>query len=129
MATQTTTFGPYSPIRQTGNLYFISGQIGVDAATGSASHDIASQTRQALRNLQRVLADAGLQMDHVVKTTIFLTNMDDFAAVNKVYQTFFEPPRPARSTVGVAQLPKVGGDTPMQIEIEAIAAVPSSEQS
>lgn len=126
---QTQTFGPYSPVRQAGNLYFVSGQVGVDPATKQAADDVRQQASQALENLRNTLADANLTPDDVVKTTIFLVNMDDFAAVNEVYQEFFAAPRPARSTVGVAELPRVAGDTPIKVEIEAIAssAAPGQE--
>jgi 2-iminobutanoate/2-iminopropanoate deaminase len=97
------TFGPYSPIRQAGELYFVSGQIGVDPAIKSAA------------------ANAGLGLGDVVKTTVFLTDMGDFAAMNEVYlKHFTSTPRPARSCVAVAELPRVA-DVPLKIEIEAIA--------
>jgi 2-iminobutanoate/2-iminopropanoate deaminase len=116
----TQTFGPYSPIRQVGELFFISGQIGVDADK-KASDNIADQTNQALDNLGAVLESAGLTFDDVVKTTIFVTDMGDFAKVNEVYVARFADPRPARSTVGVAELPRVA-NVPLKVEIEVIAA-------
>lgn len=125
---QTQTFGPYSPVRQAGELYFISGQVGIDPATKQAANDVRQQTAQTLENLKNVLQSAGLTPNHVVKTTIFLANMADFAVVNEVYQDFFAAPRPARSTVAVAELPRVGGDTPTQIEIEAIACATAPGQ-
>jgi 2-iminobutanoate/2-iminopropanoate deaminase len=118
---QVSTFGPYSPIRQVGDLYFISGQVGVDPDTKAAAAGIQAQTRQVLANLTRVLASAGLTPNHIVKTTIFLTNLDDFATVNDIYVDYFTEPRPARSCVGVAELPRVGGENAIQIEIEAVA--------
>lgn len=118
------TFGPYSPLRQVGEFYFISGHTGVDPRTGTANTDVRSQTVKALENITQTLRVVGLELDDIVKTTLFLTDMDDFAAVNEVYQKYFNDPRPARSTIGVKELPRVGGDTPLKIEIEAIAKAP-----
>jgi 2-iminobutanoate/2-iminopropanoate deaminase len=118
---ETKTFGPYTPVRQAGDLYFVSGQVGVDPTTGEAALDVAAQTRQVLDNLAHVLQTAGLGMDDVVKTTIYVTDMADFAAINAVYMTYFAEPRPARATVGVAALPNVAKNTPLKVEIEAIA--------
>lgn len=114
-------FGPYSPIRKAGNLFFVSGQVGFDPKTKKAPQDVKSQVMQALQNLENVINGAGLSLDHVVKTTIFLVDIGDFAEVNNVYESFFNAPRPARSTVAVKELPRVGGDNPILIEIEAIA--------
>lgn len=115
------TFGPYSPTRKVGNLYFVSGQVGIDAVTHTADADIAKQTIKVLQNLSNILESLGLTLNNVVKTTIFLTDMANFAAVNSEYVKAFNEPRPARSTVGVKELPRVGGDIPILIEIEAIA--------
>ncbi len=114
-------FGPYSPARYAGNLLFVAGQVGVDPKTKAAPKDIAGQTVIALKNLERVLAEAGANLDDVVKTTIFLTNMDDFEVMNEVYEQRFNTPRPARSTMAVHELPRVGWDVKILIEIEAIA--------
>jgi 2-iminobutanoate/2-iminopropanoate deaminase len=96
---------------------FISGQIPVDPATGEiVPGGIATQTRQVLQNLQAVLTALGASLDNVVKTTIYMTNLDEFAEMNAVYETFFRPPYPARATVQVADLPRHA-----LIEIEAIA--------
>lgn len=116
------SYGPYSPIRQVGNLYFVSGQIGVDPETKLASDVIANQTEQTLKNLQAVLKSSGLELKHVVKTTVFLTDMRNFAAMNEVYKKYFDVPRPARSTVAVAELPHVAGATHLLVEIEAVVA-------
>jgi len=116
-----TTFGPYTPIRQSGNLYFVSGQVGVDPQTKEASSDVAEQTRQALTNLTSVLAGAQLEMNDIIKTTVFISDMDNFTAINTVYETFFDAPRPARSAIGVKELPRVAGETPVLVEIEAVA--------
>jgi 2-iminobutanoate/2-iminopropanoate deaminase len=116
-----TVFGPYTPVRQVGDLYFVSGQVGVDMATKTASEDISEQTHQALSNLKDVLASVNLNLDNVVKTTLFVTDMADFAIVNEVYVSHFVEPRPARSTVAVKELPRVAGSTPIKIEIEAVA--------
>jgi 2-iminobutanoate/2-iminopropanoate deaminase len=126
---QTKTFGPYSPVRQVGDFYYVSGQVGVNAATGEAGAGIAAQTRQVLDNMKAVLAAVGLGMDDVVKTTIFVTNIDDFAAVNEVYVSYFAEPRPARSTVQVAGLPKVAKNTSLLVEIEAVAHRGASDDS
>jgi 2-iminobutanoate/2-iminopropanoate deaminase len=112
---------PYSPIRQAGNLYFVSGQIGINPISKSAQPSVTDQTTQALTNLAQVLAGAGLTLRDVVKTTVFLTDMTDFAAMNDAYADHFETPRPARSTVAVKELPRLGGNTPLLVEIEAIA--------
>ena len=116
-----TTYGPYTPVREAGNLLFVSGQIGVDPNTKQATPDIEGQTRQALANLAAALKDAGASLDDVVKTTVFLVDMDDFAAMNAVYERVFAAPRPARSTIGVGELPRVGGTSKLLVEIEAVA--------
>lgn len=117
----TQSFGPYSPIRQAGQFYFVSGQVGVDPVTKQTPKTASEQTSQALINLASTLANEGLEMQDVVKTTIYLANMDDFGTVNDVYSGHFQPPRPARATVAVQELPRVGGKTPILVEIEAIA--------
>jgi len=120
-----TTYGPYSPVRQVGDMYYTAGHVGVNPTTGTADPDTTVQATQALENLKATLAEAGLDMNNVVKTTVYVTNMDDFGAVNDVYVTYFGEPRPARSTVGVKALPHVGGNVPLKIEIEAIAWRPT----
>ena len=94
--------GPYSQGIRSGELVFCSGQLGLDPATGELADGVEAQAERSLRNLQSVLDAAGLTFDDVVKTTIFLADVDDFAAVNAVYATFMPTPPPARSTVGVA---------------------------
>lgn len=109
--------GPYSLAIDTGQFVYLSGQVHIDGATGKlVEGDIGEQTRQCLENLKKVLTAAGLGFEHVVKTTVFLTNMSDFAAMNEVYAQYMVPPFPARSTIQVAALP-LGA----RIEIEAIA--------
>jgi 2-iminobutanoate/2-iminopropanoate deaminase len=108
--------GPYSQAIRTGNLLFASGQLGLDPATGNLAEGIEAQTRQALVNLQAVLAASGGSVANVVKTTIFLADMADFATVNAIYGELFRHEPPARSTVQVAALPKGG-----LVEIEVIA--------
>ena len=109
--------GPYSQAIRADGFLFCSGQLGLDPATGDlVAGDTAAQAEQALRNLVAVLGVAGLTFADVVKTTIFLADMADFAAVNGVYGRFVTDPPPARSTVAVAALPKGG-----RVEIEAIA--------
>ncbi|NLG84214.1 MAG: RidA family protein [Firmicutes bacterium] len=108
--------GPYSQAIGYGDLVFLSGQLGLTAEGALAGEDAASQARQALTNIRAVLAAAGLEMKDVLKTTVFLTEMNDFAAVNEVYREFFAEPYPARSCVQVAALPKGA-----KVEIEALA--------
>ena len=108
--------GPYSQAIRSGDMLFCSGQLGLDPATGELVDGVEAQCERALKNLQSVLDAAGLGFDDVVKTTIFLSDMADFAAVNAVYTKFMPDPPPARSTVQVAALPKAG-----LVEIEAIA--------
>jgi len=111
--------GPYSQAVRSGDFLFCSGQIGIDIRTSKLSGpDIQSQTTQVLRNIKEVLASAGLGLNNVVKTTIFLANMDDFPAVNAVYAKAFGDHRPARATVEIARLP-LGA----LIEIDCIAAL------
>ena len=109
--------GPYSQGINGGNIVITSGQLPIDVATGAfAEGGIAGQTRQSLKNVEAVLAAAGLTMENVIKTTVFLKDMNDFAAMNEVYATFFPQNPPARSAVEVARLPKDA-----LVEIEAIA--------
>lgn len=109
--------GPYSQAISVGEFVFCSGQAGLDPATGKlAADDIQGQTRQTLQNLSAVLEAAGIDLSHVVKTTVFLTDMGAFKDMNAVYAEFFEGDPPARSTVAVKGLP-VGA----LVEIEAIA--------
>jgi len=112
--------GPYSQAISTGNLLFISGQLPIDPATGKiAENTLAQHTNRILRNIEKIVKEAGVGMESIVKTTIFLTNLDDFAEVNTAYGAFFSTTPPARSTVQVAALP-LGSP----IEIEAIALLP-----
>ena len=108
--------GPYSTAIASGDLLFCSGQLGMDPATGELRDGVTAQAEQALVNLRALLAAAGFGVEHVVKCTIFLTNLADFATVNEIYGRIFSEPYPARSTVQVAGLPKGG-----LVEIEAIA--------
>jgi 2-iminobutanoate/2-iminopropanoate deaminase len=117
-------YGPYTPIRQVGDLYFTAGHVGVDSATGKADPDIRVQVNMAIANIQNTLGGAGLLLDDVVKVTLFVTDMAQFGAVNEEYVKHFSEPRPARSTVGVKELPRVGGDVQIKVEIEAVAARP-----
>ncbi|MET0018196.1 Rid family detoxifying hydrolase [Oscillibacter sp.] len=109
--------GPYSQGIQAGGLVITSGQLPIDPATGVFPDGIEAQTRQSLENCKSVLAAAGLGMENVIKTTVFLSDMNNFAAMNSVYATFFEGACPARSAVEVARLPKDA-----LVEIECIAA-------
>jgi len=110
--------GPYSQAIKTESLVFASGQIGLDPATGKLQEGLEAQTRQVLENLTAVLSASGANMADVVKTTIFLVDISQFALVNAIYGTAFPTPPPARSTVQVAALP-LGA----LVEIEAIALV------
>lgn len=111
--------GPYSQAIRVGNLVYTSGQLPIDPATGAFPEGgITAQTRQSLLNVQAILAEAGLAMSDVVKTTVFLADMNDFAAMNAVYADFFSEPFPARSAVAVKTLPKGA-----QVEIEVIATI------
>jgi 2-iminobutanoate/2-iminopropanoate deaminase len=110
--------GPYSQAIRAGNLLFASGQIPIDPVTGAVvAGDIAAQTRRVFENIAGVLKAAGGSFDHVVKTTVFLADMNDFAAMNAVYGEYFTQPAPARSTVQVARLPR---DARVEIEIVAV---------
>ncbi|MDP9025092.1 MAG: RidA family protein [Candidatus Eremiobacteraeota bacterium] len=109
--------GPYSQAVQSGNELFCSGQIAIDPRSGDVVEgDASAQTAQVLRNLGAVLKAAGFDFEHVVKTTIFLIDMNDFAAVNAVYGEYFNDSKPARSTVAVSTLPRN-----VRVEIDAIA--------
>ena len=109
--------GPYSQAIQVGDLIFTAGQLGLDPATADfAGEDVATQTRQALKNIRAILEEAGAGMNQIVKTSIFVEDMADFQTVNAIYAEFFENAPPARSTVEVAALP-LGG----RVEIEAVA--------
>ena len=111
--------GPYSQAIKVGNLVYTSGQIPIDPTTGAfVEGGIKEQTRQSLANIKAILAEAGLNMSNVVKTTVFLADMNDFADMNAVYAEFFAEPYPARSAVAVKTLPKGA-----LVEIEVIAEV------
>ena len=110
--------GPYSSAVRSGDLVFVSGQVPLDPASGAMiDGDIAAETRRALDNVGALLRAAGLTFSHVVRTTVFLADMNDFAAMNDVYRAYFSEPYPARSTVQAARLPRDA-----RVEIDAIAA-------
>lgn len=109
--------GPYSQAVSRQGLLFVSGQLGMDPATGALADGVEAQTRRALQNLAAILAAAGLGPQHVLKATIYVANMDDFALVNRLYAEIFAPPFPAREVVQAARLPKNA-----LVEISAIAA-------
>jgi 2-iminobutanoate/2-iminopropanoate deaminase len=111
--------GPYSQAILINNLVYTSGQLGLDPVTGELPKGVEAQAAQSLRNVEAVLAAAGTGLEHVVKTTVFLNDMNDFTKVNEVYGTFFSQPYPARSAVEVARLPKDA-----LVEIEVIALKP-----
>ncbi len=109
--------GPYSQAVEAGNMVFVSGQLPIDPAIGEfAGADIAAQTRQALTNIRSILAENGMTMDNVVKTTVLMSDLSEFAAMNAVYAEFFTEPFPARAAYQVAGVPKGA-----KVEIEAIA--------
>ncbi len=110
--------GPYSRAVWAGDILYLAGQLGIDPATGKlVEGGVGAETEQLLKGISAVLAAAGLSMGDVVKANVFLTDMNDFAAMNKVYETFFEAPYPARSTIAVAALPGGG-----HVEIEFVAS-------
>ncbi len=109
--------GPYSQAVRAGNTVYVSGQIPIDPETGAfAGEDIASQTRQSLTNIRNILKAAGMDMSNVVKTTVLLADIADFAAMNEVYAEFFSEPYPARAAFQAAAIPKGA-----KVEIEATA--------
>jgi 2-iminobutanoate/2-iminopropanoate deaminase len=111
--------GPYSQAIRTGSLLFVSGQIPLDPATGQmVSGDIAAETHRVFQNLREILKAGGATLDDVVRTTVYLADMNDFAAMNEVYATYFSSPAPARATVQVARLPKDA-----RVEIDVVASL------
>jgi 2-iminobutanoate/2-iminopropanoate deaminase len=111
--------GPYSQAIRAGSLIFVSGQIPIDPSTGSlVGGDIAAQTRRVLQNIGEILKAAGASFEQVVRTTVYLADMNDFAAMNEVYATYFTSPAPARATVQAARLPKDA-----RVEIDVIASL------
>ena len=109
--------GPYSHAVKANGFIYVSGQLGLNPATGTLADGVEAQTRQSLENIKTILEGCGSDLRHVIKTGIFLDNMDDFAAVNAIYGEYFTEDLPARSCVEVARLPKDG-----LVEIEVIAA-------
>jgi reactive intermediate/imine deaminase len=107
--------GPYSQAVRAGNTVYLSGQLGLDPATGNLVEGIAAQTHQVFRNLRAVAQAAGGELDHIVKLTILMVDLAEFATVNEIMATYFEPPYPARATYQVAALPKAA-----QLEVEGI---------
>jgi len=113
--------GPYSQAIKAGHLLFVSGQVPIDPASGQiVAGDIAQQTRRVFENIGAILGAAGLSFDAVVRTTVYLADMNEFAAMNEVYATYFSAPAPARATVQVSRLPRDA-----RVEIDAIAAIPN----
>ena len=107
--------GPYSQAIAAGDFVYLSGQLGVDPATGNMEAGVEAQAERAIANMKAILAESGLDITRVIKTTVFLKDMGDFAAVNAIYAKHFQQPYPARSCVQVAELPKGG-----LVEIEAV---------
>ena len=111
--------GPYSQAIRAGSLLFLSGQIPIDPTTGQmVEGDIAQQTHRVFKNLAAILEEAGASFDNVVRTTVYLADMNDFAAMNEVYGTYFSSPAPARATVQAARLPRDA-----RVEIDLIASL------
>lgn len=110
--------GPYSQAIQVNGFVYTSGQLGLNPETGELKENVQEQTHQALKNVAAILEEAGLSLENVVKTTVFLKDMNDFTSVNEIYATYFKGTPPARSAIEVARLPKDG-----LVEIEAIAVV------
>ena len=110
--------GPYSSAVRAGDTLYLSGQLGIDPATGELAEGVEAQARQAMQNIAAVLEEAGSSFDDVVKMTVLLADIDDFAAVNEVYGSFLAAPYPARSAFQVAAIPKGA-----LVEIEAIAVL------
>lgn len=111
--------GPYSQAIRSGNLLFLSGMLPIDPNTGLfASEEVTGQTEQIFKNIKALLEDTGSSLDQVIKTTVFLADMGDFAAMNEVYASYFKEPYPARSAVAVKTLPKNA-----LVEIEIIAGI------
>lgn len=111
--------GPYSQAVKLGNILYTSGQLGLDPVSGEFPATVEEQTERSLLNVKAILEAAGTSMDQVIKTTVFLKDMNDFLKVNEIYGAFFTQPYPARSAVEVARLPKDG-----LVEIEVIAYIP-----
>ena len=109
--------GPYSQAIKAGNLVYTSGQLPINPATGELVTEIKAATAQSLENVKAILEEAGTSLDKVVKTTVFLSDINDFAAVNEVYGTYFTANAPARSCIQVARIPK---DAKVEIEVVAI---------
>lgn len=110
--------GPYSQAMIAGDFIYTSGAIGIDPATGEVVEGIEAQTHQVMKNLQAILEEAGTDFSKVVKFTIYLDSMEDFATVNEIYGSYLEEPYPARSTIEVSRLPK-----DVLVEIDAIAYI------
>ncbi len=108
--------GPYSQAIETDDYLFVSGVLGVDPLSGRISPDLEIQMEQAMKNLMAILEEANLTLSHVVKVTVYLKNLKSFFLVNEIYSRFFPPPYPARTTVGVSELPLNA-----EVEIDAIA--------
>jgi 2-iminobutanoate/2-iminopropanoate deaminase len=111
--------GPYSPAIRAGNLLFLSGQIPLDGTGQLVRGDIRTQTTRVLENIGALLKAGGADFSHVVRTTIFMADLSDFAVVNEIYKTYFSEPYPARATLQVARLPR-----DVRVEIDAIAILP-----
>lgn len=118
LASAPAPLAPYSVATEANGFIFISGQVGIDPSGGHTPDDVSDQAQLVMSNIQRIVTDLGLALDDIVKTTIFLADIGDFAAVNQVYGSFFQGPPPARSTIQAGALPA----PQFRVEIEAIVA-------
>jgi len=114
-------FGPYEPIRQAGDLYFIAGQVPVDPTTEQASADFTDQMNQVVKNLGSVLKSKRLTLQHIVNVRVYLTDMTKFEQMNEIFAEHFSGIGPSRECVGVTDLPHIGGNELLQIEMSAVA--------
>lgn len=117
----TQTFGPYEPIRQAGDLYFIAGQVPVNPNTKQAPAEFEQQMRQVMENMIAVLETQQLTLKDIINVRVYLTDMTRFAEMNELFVEYFSGIGPSRECVGVASLPAVGGDEPLQLETSAVA--------
>lgn len=115
------TFGPYEPIRQAGDLYFVAGQVGVDPKTKQAPASFSEQMQLVIENMKSVLQTQNLSLKNVINVRVYLTDMNNFNEMNEIFADYFNGIGPSRECVGVAELPAVGGDEALQIEISAVA--------
>ena len=115
-------YGPYSATKEAGGFVFVAGQVGVNPNTKQAPNDFNDQLHQVFQNLAQVLRDIDLDLKNVINVRVYLTDMLNFAQMNQIYETYFDEIAPSRECVEVTNLPPVAGDTPLLVEISAVAA-------